>query len=102
MFLFPFFRCIPAYASYAFYNQPKFVSSGRPYDRNITWNETQVILMGTLDKGGLLQYLSGPPLVVELHDRDAKPIETSDDDLVVFGQAPDDENIHRVNTLASK
>ncbi|RDD42894.1 Uncharacterized protein TrispH2_004889 [Trichoplax sp. H2] len=95
-------RCIPSYTSYGFYNQPNFTSSGRPYDRDVTWNETQVILMGTLDKGGLLQYLTGPPLVIEIHDRDAKPIETNEDDLVVFGQAPDDENIHRVNTLASR
>ncbi|EDV25838.1 uncharacterized protein TRIADDRAFT_23652, partial [Trichoplax adhaerens] len=93
---------IPSYTSYGFYNQPNFTSSGRPYDRDVTWNETQVILMGTLDKGGLLQYLTGPPLVIEIHDRDAKPIETNEDDLVVFGQAPDDENIHRVNTLASR
>eukprot|EP00731_Ephydatia_muelleri_P003298 Em0001g3298a len=38
----------------------------------VSWNETKVTLLGTRDHAHLLEYLRGPPLTLELHDRDRR------------------------------
>lgn len=87
------FRCEPVYACYQFHTQPKHRTAGKPRtsssDRDVTWNDSHIILLGTVDRELLTEYLRGPPLVVEVHDRDRR-LEAADG-LAVFGQESRDE-----------
>ena len=55
---------------YQFYNLPGHCTTGYAHSRDITWNDSHVILLGTIDCDLLVEYLRGPPLVMEVHDRD--------------------------------
>lgn len=63
-------RCDPVYVKYQFYNLPGHCTAGYAHSRDITWNDSHVILLGTIDRDLLVEYLRGPPLVMEVHDRD--------------------------------
>ena len=56
---------------------------------------------GTFEQSEFRQYLNGPPLEVEIHDRDRKP-----EDIklkpTLFGDDLEDEKISNVGTIASK
>ena len=64
------FRCKPAYAKFKFINQSVLQTCGQPQGDTICWNQTHVFLLGTVDPGILLEHLRGPPLLIEVHDRD--------------------------------
>lgn len=34
------------------------------------WDDSQVVLVGTIDKDKLHEAINGPPMIVEVHDRD--------------------------------
>ena len=69
---FSFYRCKPAYVNFHFLNKPSLRTSGVPQGSSLRWNEARVLLLGTIDSGILLEYLRGPLLVLEVHDRDLK------------------------------
>lgn len=72
---------------------------GYPHERNVHWDDVNVVLLGILDQGELREYLQGPPLHIELHDRDRDPdIKTIKADL--FGNCPEDEFINNVGLVA--
>ena len=56
-------------------------------------------LLGTLDKGGLAEYLQGPHFQIEVHDRDRK-IEHKKPKPSLFGENPEDEMINNVSLVA--
>lgn len=56
---------------------------------------------GTLEPSELRQYLNGPPLEIEVHDRDRKP-EGVKLKPTLFGDDLEDEKISNVGTVASK
>lgn len=58
-------------------------------------------LSGTLEPSELRQYLNGPPLEIEVHDRDRKP-EGVKLKPTLFGDDLEDEKISNVGTVASK
>jgi len=84
-------QCHPAYVKYKFYGTVEHRSFAKEHSRNIKFNDSNVILLGTLDKNHLFEYLRGPPLKIEVHDRDVK--ETPKKKSSVFGSKPEDENI---------
>ena len=47
------------------------------------WEDVNVVLLGTLDKGGLAEYLQGPHFQVEVHNRDRK-IEYGKPNVAIF------------------
>ena len=55
---------------------------------------------GTFEQSEFRQYLCGPPLQVELHDRDRKPEEVKLKP-TLFGDDLEDEKISNVGTVAS-
>ena len=63
------------------------------------WDDINVVLLGTLDQGCLEENLRGPPLHVEIHDRDRK-MENRKVKADLFGNNPDDEMINNVSLVA--
>jgi len=65
----------------------------------VFWEDVNVVLLGTLDKGGLVEYLQGPQFQIEVHDRDRK-IEKKKPKPSLFGENPEDEMINNVSLVA--
>ncbi|XP_072454370.1 uncharacterized protein CFAP92 isoform X2 [Notamacropus eugenii] len=64
--------CVPVYCKYKFHGAPVHRTQGKPYGTHIYFDDINVILLGALDPQNLLEYLEGPPMEVEIHDRDRK------------------------------
>lgn len=94
-------KCKPVHVSYQFYKQPLHESVGRDHGSNVFWEDVNVVLLGTLDKGGLAEYLQGPQFQVEVHDRDRK-IEQKKPKPSLFGENPEDEMINNVSLVAGR
>ena len=54
-----------------------------------------------MDKSELREYLNGPPMEIEVHDRDRKPEEVALKP-TLFGDDLEDEKIASVGTVESK
>ena len=89
------------YISYQFYKQPSHESIGREQGSDVFWDDINVVLLGTLDKGGLAEYLQGPRFEIEVHDRDRK-IEQKKPKPSLFGENAEDEMINNVSLVAGK
>ena len=85
--------------SYQFYKQPLHESAGREHGSDVFWEDVNVVLLGTLDKSGLAEYLQGPHFQIEVHDRDRK-IEPKKPKPSLFGENPEDEMINNVSLVA--
>ena len=55
---------------YQFHCLPEHRTAGHAHSRDITWNDSHIVLLGTIDQELLAECLRGPPLVMEVHDRD--------------------------------
>lgn len=60
-----------------------------------------IFFSGTFEPSEFRQYLNGPPLEIEVHDRDRKPEEMKLK-ASLFGDDLEDEKISNVGTVASK
>ena len=76
-------------------------SAGREQGSAVFWDDVNVVLLGTLDKDGLAEYLQGPRFEIEVHDRDRK-LEQKKPKPSLFGENPDDEMINNVSLVAGK
>ena len=88
-------RCLPPYIKYKFHECRDHVSTEETQQKKtMKFNDRNVILLGTMLKGHLFEYLRGPALKIEVHDRDAKgkPTEAA----AVFGSRVDDDAICNV------
>ncbi|XP_065829258.1 uncharacterized protein [Oscarella lobularis] len=85
-------RCLPAYAQYRFYDQPVYKTIGCPQNRELLWEDVGVVLVGSIDLALLVEWLCGPPFVVEIHDRD-RIFEGIKAQPVIFGDLESDEDI---------
>lgn len=94
-------KCKPVHCAYQFYKQPIHESAGREQGSDVFWEDVNVVLLGTLDKGGLAEYLQGPHFQVEVHDRDRK-IEQKKPKPSLFGENPEDEMINNVSLVAGR
>ncbi|XP_064632936.1 uncharacterized protein LOC135491169 isoform X2 [Lineus longissimus] len=94
-------RCSPVYTKYKFFDQPDHCSMRRQHGSSIYWDDINVFLAGTMDKSQLRECLLGPPLTIEVHDRDR---EILDEKLkpALFGDDLEDEKISNVGTVASR
>jgi len=82
-------RCEPVYVSYQFPGHDQtFRTSGQPQASSLVWEQSRVFLLGVLDKMKLTEYLRGPPLQLELHDRDRKL--KNNNEPIVFGREKED------------
>lgn len=94
-------KCKPVHVSYQFYEQPLHESAGREHGSDVFWEDVNVVLLGTLDKSGLAEYLQGPHFQIEVHDRERK-IEPKKPKPSLFGENPEDEMINNVSLVAGR
>lgn len=87
-------RCLPPYIKYTFHGCMEHKSEPKEHAKNIKFNDNNVILLGTMTKGHLFEYLRGPALKIEIHDRDPK--ECPKKKASIFGSRPDDQAICNV------
>ncbi|XP_076468773.1 uncharacterized protein LOC143299450 isoform X2 [Babylonia areolata] len=94
-------KCQPVYCKYQFFRQPAHTTVAKEHAKNIHWDDKNVVLLGPQEPSELREYLSGPAMTVEVHDRDRK---TEDVKLkaTLFGDDLEDEKISNVGTVASR
>jgi hypothetical protein len=92
--------CHPAYVKYQFYKQPEHRSIGQPQNSKIFWDDTHVIFLGLLNDAELREFLNGPPLDIEVHDRD-RIVQNVRKAHTLFGNDLQDDKIANVSTVNS-
>uniref|UniRef100_H3A4N6 Cilia and flagella associated protein 92 (putative) n=1 Tax=Latimeria chalumnae TaxID=7897 RepID=H3A4N6_LATCH len=80
---------------------PPYQSGGREHGTHVYFKDVNVILTGLFSASELQEYLRGPALEIEVHDRDRK-IEHQPKKLGLFGTDPDDEKLSNVGLVTSK
>ncbi|GFS25099.1 hypothetical protein ElyMa_003432800 [Elysia marginata] len=94
-------KCHPVYCKYKFFKEPEHITPGKEHDRNIYWEDTSVALLGTMEPSELREFLNGPGMQIEVHDRDRKPEEITLKPML-FGDDLEDEKIANVGTVESR
>ncbi|OXB71496.1 UNVERIFIED_CONTAM: hypothetical protein H355_004917 [Colinus virginianus] len=92
--------CVPTYCKYKFHNFPAHQTHGQIHGTHVYFKDVNVILTGTMKPGELQRYLRGPPLEIEVHDRDRKMEDKKKPCL--FGEDQVDEKLAEVRFLACK
>lgn len=72
IFFFQQEKCLPVYCRYKFHNMPFYRTKGYDHSANIYFKDMNVIFTGLQSTGQLCEFLGGPPLEIEVHDRDRK------------------------------
>nr|KAF6456651.1 hypothetical protein HJG63_007219 [Rousettus aegyptiacus] len=85
--------CTPVYCRYQFYKTPVHQTEGQPHRSHVSFQDINVIFLGAMNPRDLKEYLQGPPMVVEVHDRDRKSEEYSWKP-TLFGEDPLDSYLN--------
>ncbi|XP_050637563.1 uncharacterized protein CFAP92 isoform X4 [Macaca thibetana thibetana] len=85
--------CMPVYCKYQFHKTPVHKTKGEPHGTHVYFRDINVIFLGALHPSDLREYLEGPPMMVEVHDRDRKSDEFSQKP-VLFGEDPLDSYLN--------
>ncbi|KAF6032794.1 KIAA1257 [Bugula neritina] len=94
-------KCHPCSLSYQFFKHEVYQTKGKPQAKNLHWDDQNVVLLGTIPKSELVNYLLGPPMEIELHDRDKLP-NSSQLQPALFGQDGEDEKINNVGYISRR
>lgn len=94
-------KCDPVYCQYQFYNLPCHQTKGREHGTEITFKDINVILTGIINPAKLKEYFQGPPLAIEVHDRDRK-IKPQSQPPALFGTEPEDTKLSNVGLVSNK
>ncbi|XP_051010539.1 uncharacterized protein CFAP92 [Acomys russatus] len=81
--------CSPVYCRYQFHRTPVHETKREPHGTHVFFQDVNVIFLGAMHPGDLREYLEGPPMVVEVHDRDRK-LEEHSRKPTLFGEDPVD------------
>ncbi|KAL2090739.1 hypothetical protein ACEWY4_013002 [Coilia grayii] len=94
-------KCVPVYCQYKFYNMKNHKTKSFEHHSNIYFKDVNVIFTGLISQGELIEYLQGPPLEIEVHDRDKKGDRrpTPSD---VYGRSAEDSLLSSVALINSK
>lgn len=60
------------YCKYQFFKTPVHRTEGQPHGIHVHFQDINVIFLGAMQHSDLREYLEGPPMVVQVHDRDRK------------------------------
>uniref|UniRef100_A0A670YMU4 Cilia and flagella associated protein 92 (putative) n=1 Tax=Pseudonaja textilis TaxID=8673 RepID=A0A670YMU4_PSETE len=93
--------CLPVYCKYTFYKMCPHYTQGRNHGTDVFFKDINVILVGALDPGEFNEYLRGPPLEIEVHDRDKK-MEDLKMTPSLFGEEPEDSKLSDISTVTSR
>nr|KAF6297574.1 hypothetical protein mPipKuh1_007153 [Pipistrellus kuhlii] len=85
--------CTPVYCKYQFHKSPVHQTEGQPHGHNVSFQDLNVIFLGAMNANDLREYLEGPPMVVEVHDRDRKS-EAYSRKPTLFGEDPLDSYLN--------
>ncbi|XP_031757222.1 uncharacterized protein KIAA1257 homolog [Xenopus tropicalis] len=94
-------QCLPVFCRYRFCNQPPHRTQGREHGTHVYFEDVNVILAGSLSPAELREFLQGPPLEIEVHDRDKRAVGGSGSPSL-FGAEPEDEKLSNVGLVTSK
>ncbi|XP_068018790.1 uncharacterized protein CFAP92 [Melanerpes formicivorus] len=64
--------CVPIYCKYKFHHFPAHQTQGGVHGTHVYFKDVNVLLLGTVEPGEVEKYLRGPPVEIEVHDRDRK------------------------------
>ncbi|KAM6197648.1 uncharacterized protein CFAP92 isoform 2-T2 [Sarcoramphus papa] len=84
--------CVPTYCKYKFHNFPPHRTHGQIHGTHVYFKDVNVLLTGTMKPGELQRYLRGPPLEIEVHDRD-RNMEDNTKKPSLFGEDEADEKV---------
>ncbi|XP_073087212.1 uncharacterized protein CFAP92 [Manis javanica] len=85
--------CTPVYCKYQFHKTPVHETEGKPHAAHISFQDINVVFLGAMQPSDLREYLGGPPMVVEVHDRDRKSEQYSQEP-TLFGDDPLDSHLN--------
>ena len=85
-------KYLPVYCQYQFHKLKTHKTKTQRHGAHVHFNDVLMIMTASLGQGELREYLTGPPLEIQVHDRDRKP-EKAPDTFGLFGTRPDDDQI---------
>ncbi|KAL2807137.1 uncharacterized protein WCI35_003782, partial [Daubentonia madagascariensis] len=91
--------CMPVYCKYQFHKTPVHKTEGEPHGTHVRFQDINVIFLGAMHPSDLREYLEGPPMVVEVHDRDRKSEEYSRKP-TLFGEDPLDSYLNQQSLIS--
>ncbi|XP_072136456.1 uncharacterized protein cfap92 isoform X1 [Mobula birostris] len=94
-------RCSPVYCQYQLFDLPCHQTKGREHGSEVSFKDVNVILTGTIDPDKLREYFHGPPLMIEIHDRDRKPKAQSQPP-ALFGTETEDSKLSNIGLVSNK
>ncbi|XP_013845566.2 uncharacterized protein KIAA1257 homolog isoform X3 [Sus scrofa] len=93
--------CMPVYCRYQFHETPVHRTEGQPHGNRVYFQDVNVIFLGAMHPSDLREYLEGPPMVVEVHDRDRK-LEGYSRKPTLFGEDPLDSYLNLQALISPK
>uniref|UniRef100_A0A8C8Z5G6 Cilia and flagella associated protein 92 (putative) n=1 Tax=Prolemur simus TaxID=1328070 RepID=A0A8C8Z5G6_PROSS len=93
--------CVPVYCKYKFHKTPVHKTEGQPHAPHVRFQDINVIFLGAMAPGDLREYLEGPPMAVEVHDRDRASEECARKP-TLFGDDPLDSHLNGQSLIRRK
>ncbi|XP_048879289.1 uncharacterized protein cfap92 [Brienomyrus brachyistius] len=93
-------KCLPVYCKYKFHNLSEHRTKGQDHGVKVHFRDTNMILTGLLNHSELWEYLQGPPLKIEVHDRDRKLVKPTSAP-AMYGTELDDASLSKVGLRSS-